>query len=125
VSRDPRQSLGELGEKLACAELTRLGHAILARRYRTPLGEIDIVAEHAGTLVFVEVKARSGVAFGGAAAAVGLQKQRRVTRMAEDYLTRRRMADRPCRFDVVAVDVAAGAPRVTVYARAFDRAASP
>ena len=53
---DPRQSLGKLGEDLACAELERRGYEILARRYRTRFGEIDIVARHDETTVFVEVK---------------------------------------------------------------------
>ena len=54
-----RQQLGIIGENLAVAELTRRGYAILERRYRTRYGEIDIVADDEGTIVFVEVKARA------------------------------------------------------------------
>src|SRR5207244_2527542 len=117
---DPRQSLGKTGEDLACAELRRRGYEIVARRYRTRLGEIDIVARHAGTLVFVEVKARAGSAYGGAAAAVVLGKQQRIARMALDYLVRHRLTEQPCRFDVVAVDFTEGQPRIEVYTHAFD-----
>lgn len=99
-----RQSLGKLGEDLACTELQRRGYAILARRYRTRFGEIDIVSEDAGTTVFVEVKARQTPRYGSAAESVGPSKQRRIAAMALDYLSRTGRLERPCRFDVVAID---------------------
>jgi putative endonuclease len=119
VPSDSRQSLGKLGEDVACEELCRRGYEILARRHRTKLGEIDIIARQAGTIVFIEVKARAGPAFGGAAAAVVPGKQRRIVRMATEYLSHRRMLDHPCRFDVVAVDFESGRSRVEVYTHAF------
>jgi len=119
MSSDPRQTLGELGETLACDELRRRGYAILERRYRTRYGEIDIVARHGDVLVFVEVKARRGDAFGSGAAAVTPNKQRRVARMAADFLVRRRLQDRPCRFDVVSVAMGEERPRIEVFAGAF------
>lgn len=119
MSRDGRQSLGKMGEDLACAELRRRGYAILERRYRTRHGEIDIVARHGTTIVFVEVKARSGSGFGSGAAAVTAWKQQRIARMATDFLARRRLLDEPCRFDVVAVDFVGGVPRIEVYLNAF------
>jgi putative endonuclease len=122
MSDDPRQFLGKLGENLACAELERRGYAILARRYRTRFGEIDIVARDGDTTVFVEVKARAGDDFGGAAAAVTGWKQRRITNMAIDYLSRHRLHDQPCRFDVVTIDVVDGSPRVEVFPHAFESA---
>jgi putative endonuclease len=122
MSADARQSLGKMGEDLACAELRRRGYAILARGYRSRFGEIDIVARQDETTVFVEVKTRAGDDFGGGAAAVTAWKQRRITQMAVDYLARHRLHDRPCRFDVVAVDIVDGAARIEVYANAFDAA---
>ena len=123
MAEDHRQSLGKLGENLACAALTQRGYAIIATRYRTRLGEIDIVARDGDTVVFVEVKARAGDEFGGAAAAVTAWKQRKVALMAMDYLARHRLDDQPCRFDVVTVDVADGQPpRIEVYTNAFDSA---
>ena len=119
-SDDPRQALGISGENLACAELQRRGYAILERRYRTRFGEIDIIARDGATIVFVEVKARLTDDFGGAAAAVTRWKQRRIAHMAVEYLARRSLHDCPCRFDVVAIDVEAAGPRVTVYPNAFD-----
>ena len=115
-----RQSLGQLGEDLACAELERRGYAIVARRFRTRLGEIDIVATDGETLVFVEVKARATRTCGGGAEAVTPYKQWRVARMAAEYLVRRGLHDRPCRFDVVAVDLGVDPPGVEVFAGAFD-----
>lgn len=116
-----RQSLGESGENLAVRELTSRGYAILARRYRTAHGEIDIVADHSGTLVFVEVRARATAEFGRAAETVKERKQRKVSAMAAEYLARHRLTGRPCRFDVVAIDAAEGpAPEITVYPGAFD-----
>lgn len=118
---DHRQSLGRIGENLAVAELTKRGYAILDRRYRTRYGEIDIIAEHNGTVVFVEVKARVTSEFGSAAEAVTPYKQRQVVSMAVEYLAHRQLADCPCRFDVVAIDDAASeTPRVTLYVAAFD-----
>jgi putative endonuclease len=114
-----RQALGKTGEDLAVAELERLGYAILARRYRTRHGEIDIVARDGETTVFVEVKARVSAEFGTAAEAVTPVKQRRLASMAVDYLSRHRLTERPCRFDVVAVDGAGRESRITVYRGAF------
>lgn len=114
-----RQQLGLRGEELACAALESRGYAILRRRYRTRHGEIDIVAQDRGVLVFVEVRTRTGGRFGHAAESVTAQKQRRVAAMAEAYLRLERAGDRVCRFDVVAVETAEGPPRVTVYPDAF------
>lgn len=119
-SRPSRQELGKLGEDLAVRELKRRGYAILARRYRTRFGEIDIVAEHGHEIVFVEVKARRTRAFGSAAEAVPNWKQRRVAAMALDYLARSRRSDRACRFDVVAIDDAGSSTmRLEVIEHAF------
>jgi len=114
------QASGRSGEDLAVAELEHLGYAILARRYRTRYGEIDIVADDGGTLVFVEVKARATARYGSAAEAVTGRKQRRIAAMALDYLARQHLEHVPCRFDVVAIDDMAAAPMVTVYRGAFD-----
>jgi putative endonuclease len=119
---DGRQALGLSGEDLACAELARRGYAIVERRYRTRFGEIDIVARHGDTWVFVEVKTRAGADFGDGADAVTESKQRRVAQMAVDFVSRRRLHDQPCRFDVVIVSVRDGSPRVDVYENAFDAA---
>ncbi len=120
MHEDRRIALGKHGEDVACAELIRLGYDILERRYRTRFGEIDIVARHQGVVVFVEVKARRGLDFGSGAAAVTGWKQRRVARMAQDFVVRHRLHGHPCRFDVVAVDAGRDGTRVDVIRGAFD-----
>ena len=122
MPEDHRQSLGKLGENLACAALIGRGYAIIARRYRTRIGEIDIVAGDGDTTVFVEVKSRTGEDFGGGAMAVTRWKQRKVTLMAMDYIARHRLENTPCRFDVVTVDFVAGEPRIEIYTNAFESA---
>src|SRR5262245_24313153 len=99
-----RQFIGDYGEDTACQELERRGHTILARKYRTRFGEIDIVSENSGTVVFTEVKARRTARYGLAAEQIPSWKQRRIAAMALDYLAfTGRLNDR-CRFDVVAID---------------------
>lgn len=120
---EARQQLGETGEKLACEELIARGYAILAKRYRTRHGEIDIVADDDGTVVFVEVKTKTSPECGLAVEAVTRWKQRRIVRMAVDYIARHDLHARPIRFDVVAVDMVEGRPQITVIAAAFDAVA--
>lgn len=117
-----RQELGKDGEALACTELEARGYAILERRHRTRYGEIDVIAKDGDTLVFVEVRRKSAADFGSAAESVTRDKQRRIVRMALDYLARAGLVDRcPVRFDVVAIDdQPEGPPRITVFAGAFD-----
>jgi putative endonuclease len=115
-----RIALGKTGEDLACRELERRGYAILERRWRLRGGEIDIIARDGDTVVFVEVKARDGSAFGEGSEAVTVQKQRRIVQLALWYLARHRLVDVPCRFDVVSIAVDRVPPVVEVYQNAFD-----
>ena len=115
-----RQEFGKTGEDRAVEELERRGYAVLARRYRTKHGEIDIVARDGDTTVFVEVKARATAEFGTAAEAVTRRKQLQLASMARDYLARNQLTDAACRFDVVAIDGVAEAAVITIYSNAFD-----
>jgi putative endonuclease len=99
-----RQQAGQHGEDLACEELLRRGHTILARRYRTRFGEIDIVSRVRDVIVFTEVKARRTDRQGRAAEQVPPWKQRRIAAMALDYLAYADRLNDTCRFDVVAID---------------------
>ena len=117
---DRRQSLGALGEALACRELERRGYIILDRRFRTRCGEIDIVARDGGVLVFVEVRTRSSGSFGTPFESVNWKKQQRLCRMAASYLFLRRVADVACRFDVVAVVEHSGRRTIELVKGAFD-----
>ncbi len=115
-----RVTLGKVGEDLACRELEKRGYAIVARRYRRRGGELDIVARDGQTTVFVEVKARQGREFGDGVEAVTRYKRQRIIALANDYLMRHRLADRPCRFDVVSVHLEGGTPAIEVFQNAFD-----
>jgi len=115
-----RTALGKIGEDLACRELERRGYAILARRYRRARGELDIVARHGRTVVFVEVKTRAGRRFGAASEAITGWKRERMVRLALDYLMRHRLTGCPCRFDVVSIHFDSASPRVEILQNAFD-----
>jgi putative endonuclease len=99
-----RLELGKLGESIASDELRRRGYAIIATRYRTRFGEIDIVSRFGNVVVFVEVKARRSRRHGGAVEAISRRKRRRIAAMALDYLAWSGRVEAPCRFDVVAID---------------------
>lgn len=116
-----RQEMGKSGENLAVAELERAGYAIVARRYRTRSGEIDIIARDGETLVFVEVRRKSNDDCGSAAESIDRHKQRQVVRVAIDYLARNDLYDKcPVRFDVVAIDDGpGGAAQLTLFRDAF------
>lgn len=101
---------GREAESVAASYLAGRGLSIVARNYRTRLGEVDLVARDGATLVFVEVRARSGNAFGGAAGSVDRAKQRRVIAAARHYLGRLH-AEPACRFDVLVIQGPEGAPR--------------
>lgn len=101
------KSRGDAAELIALDHLTRQGLRLLARNYRTPGrggGEIDLVMQtRDGTVVFVEVRQRSGTSHGGAGASITAVKQRRIVFAAQHYLLRFTRLP-PCRFDVVLVD---------------------
>ncbi len=110
---------GAQAESLACAHLERAGLKLLTRNYRCPQGEIDLVMDDRGTLVFVEVRYRRSDAFGSPAETVGRRKQARLRAAAGHYLVKH-AADRICRFDVVAVS--GGEPHVEWLRNAFGAA---
>jgi putative endonuclease len=116
-----RRAFAQAGEDAAVEALRLRGYRVLARNVRLRRGELDVVAEEGGDLVFVEVKSRRSVAYGTPAEAVGFQKQRTLVQLAAAYLTRRGLVDRACRFDVVEVRLdGAGRPvRVDVMRDAF------
>jgi putative endonuclease len=96
-------ALGRAGEKLAEEYLSQNGYLILARRYRTVSGEIDLVAELGEILAFVEVKTRRSTRFGLPGEAVTKRKQRAIIAAAQHYLAENELTDRAVRFDVIEV----------------------
>jgi len=93
--------LGDYGEYLARGILQEKGYTIMEQNFRTRYGELDLVAGDGETLVFIEVKTRTGQSFGSGAAALTRTKQRHMIRAALNYLFRKGYHDRPCRFDLL------------------------
>jgi putative endonuclease len=116
---DNRRSLGERGEDLAAAYLKKQGYKILERNYRTPLGEIDLIARHRGALVFIEVNTRAGDRFGAGQEAVHSAKQARLRKLAGYYLKQKRLGEVAVRFDVVGILWQGDAPQLEVIQGAF------
>ena len=108
TASDPRRRLGDLGERLARDHLRRAGYDVLDTNFRTRQGELDVVATDSATLVFCEVKTRVSGGRSGPASpleAIGPIKQRRLRRLAAEWLSRSgRIRGAPeLRFDAIGV----------------------
>lgn len=99
-----KKLLGSVGEKRAAEFLTDNGYEILAKNFKTHVGEIDLIAEKDEVIVFVEVKTRSSSAFGAPSEAVGSRKRKKYAMVAQEYLLNARRGDVPCRFDVIEIE---------------------
>jgi putative endonuclease len=94
---------GRKGEEKAAAFLRLKGYRIIERNYRVGQGEIDLIVQRGGRLVFVEVKTRRGKAQGSPLEAVSPHKVKRLCSAAAFYLAQHARAPRDCRFDVVTI----------------------
>lgn len=103
MGRQSGHQVGRAGEAAAARFLEARGYRILARNHRFRSGEIDVVAETDGCIVFVEVKTRTGTGFGGPAESVTRAKQRQLVRLAGLWLASNGSGSERCRFDVVTV----------------------
>lgn len=103
---EERRRLGAEGEARAAAHLARAGYRIVDRNVRAGGVEIDLVAERAGLVVFVEVKTRRSRAHGAPEEAVDARKRARLTRGAAAWLRERRLRFRRARFDVITCEPA-------------------
>lgn len=118
--RPRRQALGSAGEDAAVRRYRDLGYRPLARNWRCPLGEIDLVVARGGMLVFCEVKTRAGSGFGGGYEAVTWRKQRKLRQLAEVYLLTSGLDPSRVRFDVASVATGgSGGPQVELFEDAF------
>ena len=114
-----RQRRGRRGEDLAAQWYVRRGFRVVDRNWRSRRGELDLVLEANGLLVFCEVKTRSSDRFGTPAEAVTRDKQRRVRRLAGEWMTVHRTRARRVRFDVASVLLGRDGPTIDVLADAF------
>ena len=94
--------LGSEGEDLAVRFLQKKGYRIVARNYKTPVGEIDIIARDSDTIVFIEVKTRTDISFGYPFEAVNKRKRQKLKNLALLYL-KRQGKESPVRFDVLSI----------------------
>ena len=117
-----RKTYGHQGENLAVKHLKKRGYTILEQNYRTRLGEIDIVAQERGTLVFVEVKARRSDHFGSPKWAITPKKKKKISMVALHYLKTHHRMQAKARFDVVAIHPSPDGPAIEVIQNAFELA---
>ena len=117
---DPRHELALRGEQLAESYLRKRGLKTVARRFNTPVGELDLVMREGRTLVFVEVKTRRHRVFADPQDALAPTKWRRLTRAARWFIRQRGWETRACRFDVVGVVAGPqGAPEIEHFRDAY------
>ncbi len=98
-----RLQLGQEGESAAIDFLKKKSYRILEKNFRSKLGEIDIIAEQNGVIIFIEVKARSNHEFGHPFTALTPAKQKKIIQTAQGFLAQKRIVNKPVRFDVVAL----------------------
>ena len=99
-----RRRIGELGEALARRHLIPRGYKIIEANFRTRNGELDLIAEKDGTLVFAEVRARGPSPLVTPEESVNKAKQDRLLTTAQEYLQARGAEDRDWRIDLVALE---------------------
>ncbi len=102
-----RAALGAAGERLAALWLESHGLRVLERNWHCRYGELDLIAEQADELVFVEVKTRRGTALGAPEEAITPAKRRRLLLAAQTYLDTHALTAKPYRLDVLAVELSA------------------
>jgi len=108
MKRSPGHKLGRRAEWVALLLLLAKGYRLRHRNWRGAGGELDLVMQRGGEIVFVEVKARSGDLYGGAAGAFDRRKREVLVRVSAAYLSRHGLWERPCRYDLVTIDRAGG-----------------
>jgi putative endonuclease len=100
------KTTGDYGETLACKYLQSLGYKIIERNYRIRGGEIDIIAQEKGDLVFIEVKTRHSHEFGTPGESITPWKINFLIRALQFYIVQHKKGEVPCRIDAVTVDFA-------------------
>lgn len=98
-------NIGKFGEDIASKYLEAKGYKIKERNYRTFLGEIDIVCEYKGNIIFVEVKTRRSNKFGYPEEAVNFIKQQKIIKNALCYLSKYHLWKKNCCFDVISISI--------------------
>ncbi|OQX87410.1 YraN family protein [candidate division KSB1 bacterium 4484_87] len=116
---DNHANVGKLGEKLASDYLKNKGYKIIKRNYRFGHGEIDIIAEKDGILIFVEVKTKKFGDFGDPIYWITRRKQRQIAKIAQAYLYEKEIEHMDCRFDVIVLQWEDGTYKIDHIEDAF------
>lgn len=112
-------TLGKQGEDIAVSFLKKKGYAIVEKNFRTVFGEIDIIAKDNHTIVFIEVKARSDIAFGYPFEAVHPKKREKIRKVALSFMKRFKR-ELPARFDVLSIHFEDGMQQIEHIQDAFE-----
>lgn len=111
--------LGRKGEDLALVLCREKGFIIVEQNYRTPMGEIDIIAKDGELYVFIEVKTRRGNAYGAPFEAVTQRKREKIKKVALSYMKRFKK-EVPARFDVISISMKGNIPSLDYIQDAFE-----
>ncbi len=117
---EKRLILGKKGEDFAADFLIKKGYKIKERNYRSPLGEIDIIATSGKTIVFIEVKTRSSAQFGLPFEAVTKRKQGQIEKTALYYMAKKKIREHAARVDVVSIISNGDTLKAELIENAFD-----
>jgi len=98
-----KKQIGDKGEDIAFDFLINKGYEVIQRNYRCRFGEIDIIAEHNGIIIFIEVKTRHTASFGMPQEAITHSKIQKISKTAVLYVQEKNLIDQACRFDVIAI----------------------
>jgi len=112
-------TLGKEGENIAADFLKKKGFRIIEKNYRTAFGEIDIIAQDRGVIVFVEVKTRSAITFGYPFEAVNPKKREKIRKVALCFM-KRQNKESPARFDVLSIYFEHGRQQIEHIQDAFE-----
>jgi putative endonuclease len=115
-----RLDLGKWGEDMALKKVKKLGYRCLARNYRCPLGEVDLIARDGDSLVFIEIKTRRGRSLEYAKEAVNQRKRRQLSKVALNYMKSNGFTDVRARFDVVVINLNREQQEIEVIRNAFE-----
>ncbi len=120
--KSDNKKTGKIGEDIAIDFLKKKGYKIIERNYKCVFGEVDIVARDSGDIIFVEVKSRRSEYFGDPTDAVDFNKQKKLSKIALNYLNEKRLDNHDARFDVIAIKLSPNGNTVELIENAFELA---
>ncbi len=120
--KSDNKKTGKIGEDIAIDFLKKKGYKIIERNYKCVFGEVDIVARDRGDIVFIEVKSRRSEYFGDPTDAVDFNKQKKISKIALNYLNEKRLDNHDARFDVIAIKLSPNGNTVELIENAFELA---